>query len=155
MFTDPCELIHFYNPATKLSIELPVGWEEQSSTETTAVYFDLDDDDDESRSPRLIVSIQPLPNATDVRSGVLDQVISQLDEVEVLDRRELVVDDAPAERAVLAHTDAELGPVLRMHAVVQLDDVLWNIVGVAPGESANDQRAVFDNAVDSARLVLL
>lgn len=154
MFTEPCELIHFYNPDTKTSLELPVGWEEQSSTETTTVYADLDEDDDDGRSPRFIVSIQPLPNATDVRSGILDQVISQLDQVTVLDRRQILIDEVPAERVVVTYPDARLGRALRVHAVAQLDDVVWNMVGIALGESATEQRSVFEKAIDSTRVVL-
>jgi hypothetical protein len=155
MLIEESELIHFYNPDTKTSIELPVGWEEQSAAGGTAVYVDLDEDDSDEKSPRLIVSIRALPSSVDVRAAVLDAVISSLDGAEVLDRRELLVDDSLASRAALRYTDAELGPVVRVQGVVQEDDVLWTFIGIALGDAATEQRAAFENAFDSVRLILL
>ena len=155
MLIEESELIHFYNPDTKTSIELPVGWEEQSAADGTAVYVNLDEDDSDEKSPRLIVSIRALPSAVDVRAEVLDGVISHVNGAEVLDRREVLVDDAPASRAVLRYTDAELGSVVRVQGVVQLDDVLWTFVGIALGDTASEERSMFENAFDSVRLILL
>ncbi|WP_395153180.1 DcrB-related protein [Ilumatobacter sp.] len=155
MLIEESELIHFYNPDTKTSIELPVGWEEQSAADGTAVYVDLDEDDNDEKSPRLIVSIRALPSAGDVRAAVLDAMLSGLDGAEVLDRRETLVDDSPASRIALRYTDGELGPVVRVQGVVQEDDVLWTFVGIAPGETTSEQRNVFENAFDSVRLILL
>jgi len=149
--------IHFFSWETRVSIELPVGFEEQVEDHdtNTAIYADDLDDDHE-------LGARVMTRMTAVSPGTIDAYRSiaaasvQIGPRTVEYTEECAVDGAPAIRQILRYHDEDAGiDVVRHETHAQLADVVFSVIGLAPSDASTDYLAAFDHASRSARIVLL
>ncbi len=149
--------IHFFSWETRISIELPVGFEEQVEDRNThtAIYADdLDEDDELGARVMTRMTAMPLEQTDGYRS--MAAASEQIGTRTVEHRQECVVDGAPAIRQVLRYHDEEAGiDVIRHETHAQIDNVIFSLICLAPSAKSADYAAAFDHASRSARLVLL
>lgn len=154
---DSSPYIHCFSWATRVSIELPVGFEEQmeDSKTNSAIYADdLDDDDEPGARVMTKMTAVPLESSDAYHSVAAASV--QINSHIVEHQRECVVDGAPAVRQILQYRDDEAGlDVVRHETVAQLGNVVFSIIGLVPAYRRTDYMAAFDHAADSARFILL
>lgn len=142
------EVLHFYSYATGVSIELPAGFTVDAEGASSATYVDTDRAEParvqvqvvgalESREPRAVVT------------SLVDAFAAEADEV--VRRRDLVVDEAPATTVVTRRSD---GWWLHQTAVAG-DGKLITVVGMLAPEDGDELVPQLDTAVASIRLITL
>jgi hypothetical protein len=151
------DYIHWFSWHSRISLELPVGFEEKSEDpETHSVSYADDLDEDDPAGALVLAGITPvaadLPDAYRELAG--QSALIRPDAVR--NRRTLVVDGVPAEQNVLEYHDDDLGmAVLRHETFAQIDNLIFSISAIAPLDKADEYQDDFDHAVSSARFVLL
>ncbi len=148
--------IHFLSRHTRISLELPVGFEEQleDPDNSAAIYAD-DLEDDEEPGARVMAKMTAVPSATTDAYRSLAAASAQIGTRTVEHSEEGSLDGAPAVRQILRYHDEEAGiDVLRHETYAQLDNVVFSVTCLAPSNRAADYTAAFDHASRSARIVL-
>ena len=149
--------IHFFSWASRVSIELPVGFEEQLEDPDTnsAVYADDLDDEDEPGA-RVMTKMTAVPVESSDAYRSLAAASAEIDSRSVEHQRECAVDGASAVRQILSYRDDEAEiDVIRHETVAQLGNVVFSIICLAPASRRTDYLPAFDHAADSARFILL
>lgn len=154
------ERIHFFSWVTRISIELPVGFEEQVEDADTnsAIYADDPDEPDDSDEPgaRVMTRMTAVPVESTEAYRALAEASAQTEARVVDSREELLVDGAPAIRQTLSYRDDDLElDVFRHETFAQVANVVFSITCLAPASRSADYRAAFDYAGDTARWILL
>ncbi|MCC5810996.1 MAG: hypothetical protein JJU06_11535 [Ectothiorhodospiraceae bacterium] len=148
--------IHFFSWSTRVSIELPAGFEvaEEDDAERFALYAD-DLDDDDPWGARVQTRVAVLPSDTPgghlaLADAALDRLNASADA-----REEHVIDHCPAVEQTLRYRDNDGDEVLQHAAYVQAGDLLFSIVAQSPGDRAAEYLPVFREMVRSVRLILV
>jgi hypothetical protein len=154
------ERIHFFSWETRVSIELPVGFEEQFEDPDTnsAVYADDLDEADEDDQPgaRVMTRMSALPEGTEEAHLSMAEASARVGARSVEKREELAVDGFPAIRQTLTYRDDDLEiDVFRHETFIQVANVLFSITCLAPAVKREDYQAAFDYASETARCILL
>ena len=163
------DYIHFFSWETRVSIELPVGFEEQFEDPGThsAIYADdLDDDDesddaDDSPGARVMTKMTAVPETSPEAYRAIARASAEgpaqdANPRTVQHRREREIDGAPALRQVLTYNDEEAGiDVVRHETFAQLTNVVFSITCLAPASREAEYLPAFDHAGDSARFILI
>ena len=149
--------IHFFSWETRVSIELPVGFEEQGEDRDTnsAIYAD---DLGEGGEPgaRVMTKMTAAPPGTADAYRAMATASAQISPRTVEHHEECTVDGAPAIRQVLRYHDDEAEvDVVRHETHAQLADVVFSVICLAPSDASADYLAAFDHASRSTRIVLL
>ncbi|MFP4210223.1 MAG: hypothetical protein ACLFR8_03195 [Alkalispirochaeta sp.] len=163
------EYIHFFSWATRISIELPVGFEEQFEDADTnsAVYADdLDasdttDDADGTGDPdtpgaRVMTKMTAVHTDSAEAYRSLADASAGIGSRTVTSRDELCIDGAPAIRQTLTYRDDDLEiDVFRHETFCQMANIVFSITCLAPASRSPAYRSSFDHAADTARFILL
>lgn len=157
------ERIHFFSWETRVSIELPIGFEEQMEDPQTnsVIYADepeaLDDSDESGDiAARVMTGMTAVPEGSPDAYRTIAEESAGLGFRTVEHREELVIDGAPAIRHILSYCDDQLKvDVLRHETFAQLANVVFAIICLAPASRSAEYRPAFDHATDTARFILL
>lgn len=148
--------IHFFSCATRVSIELPIGFEEQLEDPETNSAIYADDLDDGEMGARIMTKMVAVPaEATDAFRS-LAAASARAGSRTVAHHDERVVDGAPAVRQILRYydEDGELD-LFRHETFAQTGNVVFSIVCLALDERKEEYLPSFDHAADTARFILL
>jgi len=149
--------IHHFSWHSKVSLELPLSFEEQSEDPDTnsAIYADDLDDDDE-------LGAKVLAKATAVPVEQHDAYrLLAVESAEVPKRSlesfiECSVDGVPAVQQILAYEQEDLEVrVLRHETFAQIGNIVFSLICLAPAERADEYLPAFEHAANTARFVLL
>ncbi|WP_460057600.1 hypothetical protein [Spirochaeta dissipatitropha] len=149
------ETIHFSSWITRISLELPVGFEEQSEDEEdySVVYADDLDPDDEPGA-RVLTKITAVDTESQAAGIMAEESVAVLD-AQLQDRRECSIDGVPAIFQILhMHEPILKQDMLRCEAFAQLDDVLFSIVCMAPLLRQHEYFNIFEKACLGTRLMI-
>ncbi|MFW5842390.1 MAG: hypothetical protein ACOCW6_00555 [Spirochaetota bacterium] len=148
--------IHFFSWGTRISLELPAGFEEQieDPDNSAAIYAD-DLEEGEEPGARVMAKMTAAPSAATDAYRSLASASAQIGTRELEHREEGGLDGAPAVRQILRYRDEEAGmDVLRHETYAQLDNVVFSVTCLAPSNRSADYAAAFEHASRSARIVL-
>lgn len=151
------DLIHHFSWATKVSLELPLGFEEESEDTAANVAIYADDlGDDDPPGARVMAKATAVPGQGEDAWRALADQMARMPGRTVASRAETEIDGLPAATLVLRyHDDSADMDAVRHETVAQAADVLFTITGLAPAESADRYLPAFDHAAATARFVLL
>lgn len=157
------ERIHFFSWETRVSIELPIGFEEQMEDPQTnsVIYADEPEAPDDSEgaadiAARVMTRMTALAQDSPDAYLTIAQESAGLGSLTVEHREELVIDGAPAIRQTFSYRDDQLKvDVLRHETFAQLANVVFAIICLAPASRSAEYRPAFDHATDTARFILL
>jgi hypothetical protein len=153
------ELVHFFSWETRISIELPVGFEEymEDGETNSAIYADdLDDEDAELPGGRVMTKLTAVAVDSAGAYRELAAASARIGDRSVESREECTIDGAPALRQTLAYRDedAELD-VIRHETFAQVGNVIFSITGIAPAARRDEYLPALDRASRTARFILL
>jgi hypothetical protein len=153
------ELIHFFSWATRVSIELPVGFEEylEDAETNSAIYADdLDDEDGELPGCRVMTKMTAVAVDSAGAYRELAAASARIGERSIESREECTVDGAPGLRQILVYRDEEAElDVIRHETFVQVENVIFSITGIAPAARREEYLPALDHASRTARFILL
>jgi len=154
------EYIHFFSWVTRVSIELPVGFEEQVEDPETnsAIYADdLDDVDDlDEPGARVMTKMTAMPGGVEDAYRSLAEASTQIGVRTIEHREECIVDGAPGIRQILSYHDEDSGGnVIRHETFAQLANLVFSLTCLVPEGRSTDYLPAFEHASDSARFILL
>ena len=125
--------LHFFSYETKISMDLLAGWEEESQSKDTAVYYvDVSDLPDgvsaPSTVPRILVKAIATGNSmVGNHIKLADAVMSALDNVTVIERTEGTLDGEVAVFDLFTHA-VDGRRITQYMAHAQISDVVFSIV---------------------------
>lgn len=149
--------IHHFSWNSKISLELPIGFEEQDEDPDTnsAMYADDLDADDELGS-------KVLAKATAVGEEQHDAYrLLAVESAKIPGRSlesfvECSVDGARAVQQTLVYEQEDLGVrVVRHETSAQIGNIVFSLICLAPAERAEQYLPAFDHAANTARFVLV
>jgi hypothetical protein len=149
------ERIHFFSWTTSLSVELPVGFEEETEDDSNhvAIYIDMRDDDDPDA--RVMTRMTAVPQGESAAYRGVAAASAALDGRNKLAYEECTLDGAPAVVQVLAYHDDDLEiDIERVEMHAQIDNVIFSVIGITPQSLSALYRSAFDHACRTARIVL-
>lgn len=149
--------IHHFSWNTKISIELPLGFEEAAEDEenNSAIYADDLDEDDELGA-RVLTKATAVPEAEDAAYRLLAGESAGLPGRRTQTRRDCTIDGAAAVQQVhLYHEDELEIDVMRHETFAQLGNVVFTITCLAPAARADEYLPAFEHAANTARFILL
>lgn len=152
------ENMHFYSKVTRVSLELPVGWEEFNEAKNSVTYlYELDEDqEDKSGDPKISIALFPVSkpeeNVLEIASASL--LNAQKNILEKLVHRKTEVDAFHAVETIFTYEDASLGGKIYHHNVfVLVDDVLYSVSMLCALADKEEYSKVFKEAITSARFI--
>lgn len=151
------ERIHFFSWYTKISLELPVGFEEVDEVDdlNAAMYAD-DLDEDDPLGGRVLVRATAVPDGDADAWRKLAEASARIDDRTLDWRRELEVDGLDVCLQLLRYTQDDLDvEVVRVEAFAQAADIVFSITGLAPADREDEYLPAYEHAVTTARFVLL
>ncbi len=149
------EHIHWFSWHTRISLELPIGFEEESEDEeaATAIYAD-DPDDDGNPTARVMARTIALPSeAPEDSFRRLASEAASMDGHTVIASHELEIDGLPAVRQLLRqyHEESE---VIRHETYAQAANLVFTIIALTSADQQDEYLSAFDHAADTARFIL-
>ena len=150
------EHIHWFSWHTRISLELPIGFEEESEDEeaATAIYAD-DPDDDGNPTARVMARTIALPSeAPEDSFRRLASEAASMDGHTVIASHELEIDGLPAVRQLLRqyHEESE---VIRHETYAQAANLVFSIIALTSADYQDEYLSAFDHAANTARFILL
>ncbi|TVQ19777.1 MAG: hypothetical protein EA382_16000 [Spirochaetaceae bacterium] len=148
------DLIHWFSWYTRVSIELPIQFEEESedAQTATAVYADRQNGDDGAKMTVRAIGL-PVGSGSDAYRELAREVLA-LAGHRVMTTKVEEIDGWPAITQVLqARIDDQ--EIVRHETYAQAENVVFALIGVAPISRREQYLPVFDRAADTARLVLI
>jgi len=159
-------LLDFFSHESKVSLQLPVGWEEMEEGKEYVIYYEsLADDDDEdnlnplksSHDPKLIIKTFALPSADlNAYRELSAQIISQQNQrQEILYQTTNKVDGFDASIDLFTYWDEkEQCTVLQYQVFVQIaEQIICSITGMIEDSAKNEYLPIFEQAVESIRFI--
>ncbi|TVR04778.1 MAG: hypothetical protein EA403_04415 [Spirochaetaceae bacterium] len=150
------EHIHWFSWNTRISLELPIGFEEEQedAESATAIYAD-DPDDDGNPIARVMARTVALPTgAPDDSFRRLAHEAASMDGHTVIASHELEIDGMPAVRQLLRQYYEE-SEVIRHETYAQAANLVFTIIALTSADRQDDYLSAFDHAADTARFILL
>ncbi len=150
------DYIHHFSWTTRVSIELPTGFEEESYDEdTSSVIYANDLDEDDEPGARVLVK------ATAVSEAVEDAHLQMLEQSAQLAGSTSVTPEAfdiggyPAATQQVRYHQPEIeADVVRTECCAQVENVLFSVVCLAFAEDAERYESAFTRALRTMRFVL-
>jgi hypothetical protein len=158
---DVTDVVHFFSYETGVSIELPVGFEEQFEDHGVAGY--VDDPEDEDAGPvtaRVIIQVvgaieSGSPDTAEAAVAGLAQGFAGQGG-EVIGRRQELIDDDPTETVIQLRTDETLGGALVVHqTAAATGGHLLSITALAAAADRATAVPAYDRAIRSMRFISL
>ena len=146
------DLIHWFSWNTRVSIELPIEFEEDSddAQTATAVYADHQRGDPGARMTVRAIGL-PAGSPPDAYR-TLAREVSTLDGNRAVSTQEGELDGWPAIRQVL-HATVDDQLIVRHETYAQADDAVFALIGIAPDDLQEHYLPAFERASATARLV--
>lgn len=157
MSTQTPTRIHFFSWATKVSLELPVGFEEVDEVEeiNSAMYAD-DLDDDDPLGGRVLVKATAVPVGEDTAWQGMADASARLPGRSLDWQRELEVDGCDTRLQLLRYRQDDPDvDVVRVEGFIQAGNIVFSVTGLAPAAAEHEYVPAYEQAVTTARLVLL
>lgn len=151
------ELIHHFSWATRISLELPLGFEEELEDDDAHVAI-YGDDLDEDDPPGARVQTKATNVGTDDPAALRKLAEASADRVGGSREgpEELTVDHLPALQQVLRYRQEEIETdVVRHETFVQAGNVVFSITAITSQEDADRYLSAFDHAARTARIILI
>jgi len=152
------DYFHFFSWHTKVSIELPVGFEEEAEIpeEYRAIYADDLDPDDE-RGAKILTKALKMP---EVGEETLLQIASNSALIPgnsvISGPEKITIDHLEAVKQYIMHKNPETEEeTLRCEVFAGAADLLFMIIGVCEMKRKDDYFPVFETAVGSVRFIIL
>ena len=144
--------IHCFSRHTKISIELPIRFEEESddAESNTAVYVDSLGDGPGARVIARAIGLPPDAPA-DAYRRVAAEAAHGLTVISSEDRE---IDGFPAVRHVLRY-DRDGVEFIRHESYAQAANLVFALIALAPSDRQDEYLTAFDHASKTARFVLL
>lgn len=151
------ERIHFFSWYTKVSLELPVGFEEVDEVgEVNAAMYADDLDEDDPLGGRVLVRATAVPEGDTTAWRQQAEASAGIDDRRLEWRRDLEVDGLDTCLQLLRYTQDDLDvEVVRLEAYAQAADIVFSITGLAPADREDEYLPAYEHAVATARFVLL
>ncbi len=149
--------IHHFSWHSKISLKLPIGFEEQDEDPDTnsAIYADDLDSDDELGA-KVLAKATAVPEDQHDAYRLLAVQSAEIPERSIESFIECSVDGAPAVRQTLVYEQEDLGiQVLRHETFAQVGNIVFSLICLAPAARAEEYTPAFDHAAGTARFVLL
>ncbi|MFA9444517.1 hypothetical protein [Egicoccus sp. AB-alg6-2] len=149
--------VHVFSWATRVSLELPVGFvQADEAPEINAAVYADDLDADAPLGGRILVKAVPVPPGDEEAAGDLADVSAELPGRALEWRREIEVDGRDAVLQLLRYRQEDLDvEVVRLEAYVPTGATVFSLTGLAPTHAADRYVPVFEQAFSTARLVLV
>jgi hypothetical protein len=151
------EHIHHFSWATRISLDLPIGFEEaqEDPEQRVAMYADDLDPDDETGG-KVMTRLTPVPQGQDQAYLQLAQATAPIVQGELLDQKELVIDGTKAIQQIFTYyqQDAEI-QVIRHETFAQVEHLVFSIIAIAPAERKEEYLEIFNQAARSVRFILV
>lgn len=151
------DLIHHFSWSTRISLELPMGFEEQADDPEghRAMYADDLDETDELGG-RVMTSVVAVPEDQEDAARIMADQSAEQHGRHLEQRREAVINHLPALVQLLTYYEPELDTDLVRHETyVQAGNVLFSIIALAPGKRGSEYLPAFEQASRTARFILL
>lgn len=154
---------HFFSYETKVSLELPLGWEELREEKGLVIYMhELDDGVEESKGEKLnpIITITTFSISTN-ELGAFKKISSQVLNVpqkaqQILQKKITEIDGYPASVDFFSYEDDDMGgKVVQYQVFVQIDFLICSITGIADLASKEEYFSIFEEAAQSIRFILM
>jgi hypothetical protein len=150
--------IDFYSKVVRVSLQLPVGWEEfrESDNNVTYLYETEENQKDYSRNPRIIIAIFPVAKPDE---SILDISSSSLlstpkNMMKKTGHKRIEVDECPGIEDIFTYHDPSQGGEVYHHNVfVLIDNVLYSFSMLCPLSREDEFSTVFAEAIDSVRFI--
>lgn len=151
------ERIHFFSWATKLSLELPVGFEESDEApEVNAAMYADDLDEDDPLGGRVLARATAVGEGDDRAWQGLADASARIPGRTLVWQRDLEVDGLDVRMQLLRYTQDDLDvDVVRLEAFAQAGNVVFSFTGLAPASREDEYVPAYEHAVTTARFVLL
>lgn len=156
--TELSELIHHFSWSTRISLELPLAFEEVSEDPEghLAIYAD-DLDEDDPPGARVAAKLSSL--GTDDPAALrrlADETAKHHRDAVREGPEEHTIDHLPALQQVLRYHEPQAdGEVVRHETFVQAGNAVFSITGFARAADAPRYLPVFDHAARTARIILV
>lgn len=157
LLMDYPDLIHHFSWSTRISIELPIGFEEQADDPEghRAMYADDLDATDELGG-RVMTSVVALANDDEGAARMMADQSAEMPGRHLEQRREAVINHLPGLVQLLTYYEPELETDLVRHETyVQAGNVLFTIIALAPGKRGREYLPAFEHASSTARFILV
>lgn len=153
--TEQPESIHFFSWESRVSLLLPMGFEEyqQDKTNHSVIYADDLDEDDEAGARLLVKCTRLFPGQQQAELQLAEQTAS-LPGHRLIQRDTVTLAGIPAICQQLEIKDGETEQ-MALDACLQLDDLLFSIHCRAPLRRADEYQPIFQGTLNSLRLILL
>ncbi|MEO1162306.1 MAG: hypothetical protein AAFV98_00860 [Chloroflexota bacterium] len=155
------DTLHFFSYETKISMDLLAGWQEESQSKDTAVYYvDVSEVpagvDAPSSNPRILVKAIAVGNSTaDNHIKLADAILNDsLANVTVIEREEGTLDSQPAVFDLFTF-DMDGTRTTQYMAHAQISDVVFSIVCTVEEAYAEVLLPSMQLGVASARFILI
>lgn len=148
--------VHHFSWHTRVSLELPVGFENQLEDERDRVALYADDlDEGDAPGARVQTRLTVVPGNDDQQHLRLAEATGATTGTEPLERRAIRIDGLPGVEQTLRYHEPGMGTdVVRHEAFAQADNVVFSIVCMTAAQRQEEYLPAFREAVASARLVL-
>ena len=155
------EFLHFFSHESRVSLELPVGWEELKEEKHQVIYYyESFTEDEDSRSwitnPRLMIKLFPSPsddlqNLEKASQSNFQQSHSELDKLE---HNSQTIDGHPGVLDLFRYRDIESGElVIQLQVFVLISDVLFSFTGLMTQNYEDEIIPVLKTAISSVRFI--
>lgn len=155
------EKLHFFSHESRVSLELPIGWEELSEENHQVVYYyeDFEEDDSEKswiNDPRFMIKLFPSPS-TDIENLERASTSSfkvEHEQLEKFNHTELKVDGYPGILDIFSYKDSESRKLVsQFQLFVLIDNVIFSFTGLMLKKFQDRLIPVFNNAIQSVRFI--
>lgn len=152
------DYFHFFSWHTKISLELPVGFEEEAEYpgENRAIYAD-DLDNEEEKGAKVLTKALRMPEITPAALKKIAENSTLISGNALLSTpEEFILDGIDAVKQYISHTSSETGEeILRCEVFAGTSDLLFMIILLCDMNRKDDYTPVFERTVDTARIILL
>ncbi|TVQ21681.1 MAG: hypothetical protein EA383_16730 [Spirochaetaceae bacterium] len=148
--------IHHFSWTTRVSIELPIGFEEESFDEDTSSVIYADDlDEDDEPGARVLVKATGVADGVEAAHLQMLEQSAQLAAGTAVTPEPLEIDGYPAATQQVRYHQPEIeADVVRTECCAQVGNVLFSVVCLAFAEDAEHYAAAFEHALRTLRFVL-
>ena len=155
------ENLHFFSHESRVSLELPIGWEELSEENHQVVYCYEDFEEDNSEKswindPRLMIKLFPSPttNIDNLEQAAASSFKVEHEQLEKLKHTELKVDGYPGILDIFSYKDSESGkPLTQFQVFILIDNVIFSFTGLMLKKFQEELIPTFNDAIKSVRFI--
>ncbi len=150
----PSPLKHWFSHKTRVSIELPIGWEQDEEDERLVIYRDTSAAHE--WPPTLLIRVIHIPFAADEPHLELARQIVDVSRPnkQILSHSKMDVDGFDGVVDVLSYDEEQVGhTVIHYQVFVNVPPLIYSFSGMAQREHAQSCLPVFRAAVQSVRFI--